>query len=95
MSPTSSKTHDLEAAMATMADEPFVNHVPTMTGGVGRAAVVRFHAEHFIGHWPVTPDGEDNWWRVIRGNDAGTVRDDVLADLLTYGPLWLQGRTAS
>jgi carboxymethylenebutenolidase len=43
---------DLEATMATMTDDPYVNHVPVMTGGVGRDDVRRFYGEHFIGKWP-------------------------------------------
>jgi carboxymethylenebutenolidase len=43
---------DLEATMATMTDDPYVNHVPVMTGGVGFEAVRSFYGEHFIGKWP-------------------------------------------
>jgi carboxymethylenebutenolidase len=39
--------------MATMAAEPFVNHVPTMMGGVGAGGVADFYDKYFIGHWPV------------------------------------------
>jgi carboxymethylenebutenolidase len=43
---------DLEATMATMTDNPYVNHVPVMTGGVGLEEVRRFYGQHFIGKWP-------------------------------------------
>jgi carboxymethylenebutenolidase len=43
---------DLEATMATMTDDPYVNHVPVMTGGVGFEGVRRFYGDHFIGKWP-------------------------------------------
>jgi carboxymethylenebutenolidase len=43
---------DVAATMATMTAEPFVNHVPTMMGGVGGEAVADFYQEYFIGHWP-------------------------------------------
>jgi carboxymethylenebutenolidase len=43
---------DLGATMETMVDDPYVNHVPVMTGGVGRDEVARFYGDHFIGHWP-------------------------------------------
>ena len=43
---------DVAATMATMAAEPFVNHVPTMMGGVGAAGVADFYDKYFIGHWP-------------------------------------------
>jgi carboxymethylenebutenolidase len=43
---------DLEATMATMTAEPYVHHVPTITGGNGSAAVRDFYGHHFIGQWP-------------------------------------------
>ena len=43
---------DVDATMATMTADPYVNHVPTMMGGVGHDEVARFYADHFIGHWP-------------------------------------------
>lgn len=43
---------DVDATMSTMSQNPFVNHVPTMMGGVGRDAVRSFYATYFIGHWP-------------------------------------------
>jgi carboxymethylenebutenolidase len=43
---------DLDATMATMTDDPYVNHVPVMTGGVGSDAVREFYGNHFIGKWP-------------------------------------------
>ena len=46
------ETRDLEATMATMVDEPYVNHIPTMTGGVGQSALRRFYRDHFIGANP-------------------------------------------
>src|ERR1700716_3292179 len=43
---------DVDATMATMTREPYVNHVPTMTGGVGAAELRRFYAHHFISRQP-------------------------------------------
>ena len=43
---------DLDATMKTMTADPYVFHVPTMTGGVGRDDVRAFYGKHFIGHWP-------------------------------------------
>ena len=43
---------DLDATMATMTEDPYVNHVPVMTGGVGFAGVREFYGDHFIGKWP-------------------------------------------
>ena len=46
------ETRDVDATMATMVDEPYVNHVPTMTGGVGHDQLKRFYRYHFIGNNP-------------------------------------------
>ncbi len=43
---------DADATMTTMVSEPYVNHIPTMTGGVGYSQLKRFYARHFI---PVNP----------------------------------------
>jgi carboxymethylenebutenolidase len=43
------ETRDVDATMATMMPQPYVNHVPTMTGGVGHDALKRFYKYHFIG----------------------------------------------
>ncbi len=43
---------DVAATMATMTADPFVNHVPTMMGGVGAREVAEFYDRYFIGHWP-------------------------------------------
>jgi hypothetical protein len=39
---------DAEATMQTMVAEPYVNHVPTMTGGIGYDDLKRFYAKFFI-----------------------------------------------
>jgi carboxymethylenebutenolidase len=46
------ETRDVDATMATMTREPYVNHIPTMTGGVGHAQLTHFYAHHFIGANP-------------------------------------------
>jgi carboxymethylenebutenolidase len=43
---------DVAATMATMVLEPYLTHVPTLTGGTGRAQVEDFYRNHFVGHWP-------------------------------------------
>jgi carboxymethylenebutenolidase len=45
-------TRDVAATMATMVPEPYVNHVPVMTGGVGQRDLARFYANHFIPKCP-------------------------------------------
>ncbi|SAK77224.1 dienelactone hydrolase family protein [Caballeronia fortuita] len=41
-------TRDVDAVMPTMVAEPYVNHVPTMTGGVGHDQLKRFYRYHFV-----------------------------------------------
>jgi len=41
-------TRDVDAVMPTMVAQPYVNHVPTMTGGVGHDQLKRFYKYHFV-----------------------------------------------
>src|SRR2546425_9809974 len=41
-------TRDTEATLATMVPDAYVNHVPVMTGGVGREAPREFYSRRFI-----------------------------------------------
>jgi carboxymethylenebutenolidase len=43
---------DIDRTMRTMAPDPYLNHVPVMTGGRGAAEVRRFYEDHFIPRWP-------------------------------------------
>jgi carboxymethylenebutenolidase len=43
---------DVAATMRTMVAEPYVNHIPVMTGGVGQTELARFYAHHFIPKCP-------------------------------------------
>jgi carboxymethylenebutenolidase len=43
---------DVPKTMATMVAEPYVNHVPTMTGGVGQEALAGFYRDHFVNSNP-------------------------------------------
>ncbi|HXW84602.1 MAG TPA: dienelactone hydrolase family protein [Candidatus Binataceae bacterium] len=45
-------THDVDATMRTMVPEPYVNHIPTLTGGVGYQELRYFYANHFIPRLP-------------------------------------------
>lgn len=42
------ETRDVPATMATMVAEPYVNHIPTLTGGVGYSQLARFYKYHFV-----------------------------------------------
>src|SRR5258708_1248319 len=45
-------TLDVDAVMPTMVADPYVNHVPTMTGGVGYDNLKRFYTKHFVNSNP-------------------------------------------
>jgi carboxymethylenebutenolidase len=45
-------TRDTEATLATMVEDAYVNHVPVMTGGYGKAALRRFYSSDFISSMP-------------------------------------------
>jgi carboxymethylenebutenolidase len=49
-------TKSIEDTMSTMTEEPYVNHVPVMTGGLGFDKVRKFYSEYFIPSQP--PDTE-------------------------------------
>ena len=49
-------THNTEDTLATMVDDAYVNHVPVLTGGVGRNELREFYSKRFIPQMP--PDTE-------------------------------------
>lgn len=42
------ETCSVEKTMGTMVQEPYVNHIPTITGGIGREKLSYFYTHHFI-----------------------------------------------
>ncbi|KAJ5192236.1 hypothetical protein N7449_008378 [Penicillium cf. viridicatum] len=42
------ENRSVEHTMSTMVQEPYVNHVPTLTGGIGREELTAFYRDHFI-----------------------------------------------
>jgi len=42
------ETRDVDATMATMIADPYVNHVATLAGGVGHDMLKRFYKYHFV-----------------------------------------------
>lgn len=44
--------HDVAATMQTMVSEPYLLHVPTLTGGAGSSEVRQFYEQYFVGKWP-------------------------------------------
>ena len=49
-------THNTEDTLATMVDDAYVNHIPVLTGGVGKEALREFYSKRFIPQMP--PDTE-------------------------------------
>jgi carboxymethylenebutenolidase len=45
-------TRDTEATLATMVDDAYVNHIPVLTGGFGKAALRDFYSRQFIPGMP-------------------------------------------
>lgn len=43
---------DVEATLATMVDDAYVNHMPVGTGGRGKDALRIFYRDDFIPSWP-------------------------------------------
>jgi carboxymethylenebutenolidase len=46
------QAQDVDATMKTMVREPYVHHVPIMTGGRGYGNVYDFYKNHFVGKMP-------------------------------------------
>jgi carboxymethylenebutenolidase len=49
-------TRSAEDTLATMAEDAYVNHIPVLTGGVGRSQLREFYSRRFIPQMP--PDTE-------------------------------------
>jgi carboxymethylenebutenolidase len=45
-------TKDVEATLATMVEDAYVNHMPVNTGGRGKDALRVFYRDDFIPSWP-------------------------------------------
>ncbi|KAF1975642.1 NTF2-like protein [Bimuria novae-zelandiae CBS 107.79] len=39
---------DVSRTMATMVAQPYVNHIPTLTGGIGQERLTHFYTNHFV-----------------------------------------------
>jgi carboxymethylenebutenolidase len=65
---------DLEATMETMSEDPYVHHVPTITGGNGTPGVREFYGNHFIGQWPDDTETKE----ISRTIGENQVVDEVL-----------------
>jgi carboxymethylenebutenolidase len=68
-------TRDTEATLATMVEDAYVNHVPVMTGGIGKAALREFYSRRFIPSMP--PD-------TVLTPISRTVGNDQLVDEMIF-----------
>ena len=68
-------TRDTEATLATMVEDAYVNHVPVMTGGAGKAALRVFYSRDFIPRMP--PD-------TMLTPVSRTVGEDQLVDEMIF-----------
>jgi len=50
------ETKNTDETIATMVEDAYVNHVPVMTGGLGKPELRQFYSTHFIPKMP--PDME-------------------------------------
>jgi len=66
--------HDVDATMQTMTKEPYVHHVPVMTGGIGYEGVYNFYKNHFIGKMP----DDTKIVRISRTVDKEQVVDELI-----------------
>jgi carboxymethylenebutenolidase len=87
------ETRDAVASVATMTDDTVLIHVPTGTGGRGKAAVERFYAEHFIPAWPDDVSVEP----ISRSVGTDTLVDEMLITCTHHRVMdfWLPGLAAS
>ena len=66
--------HDVDATMKTMVKEPYVHHVPTLTGGVGYDGVYNFYKNDFVGKMPA----DTKFVRVSRTVGRDQVVDELI-----------------
>ena len=68
-------THNTEDTLATMVEDAYVNHIPVLTGGVGKDELREFYSKRFIPQMP--PDTEMT--PVSR-----TISEDQLVDEMVF-----------
>ncbi|KAL2825777.1 LEA domain protein [Aspergillus cavernicola] len=52
------ETRSVPDTMSTMVQEPYVNHIPTITGGIGRDRLSTFYQNHFVFQNPADTEME-------------------------------------
>jgi carboxymethylenebutenolidase len=77
------ETRDVEATLATMVEDAYVNHMPVNTGGRGKDVLRAFYRDEFIPSWPedlqITP--------VNRVVGAGQLVDELHAEFTHSRPM--------
>jgi len=68
-------THHTEDTLATMVEDAYVNHIPVLTGGVGKKELREFYSKRFIPQMP--PDTE-------MVPLSRTIGDDQLVDEMIF-----------
>jgi carboxymethylenebutenolidase len=68
-------THNTEDTLATMVEDAYINHIPVLTGGVGRDDLREFYSKRFIPQMPL-----DTEMTYI----SRTVGNDQLADEMVF-----------
>src|SRR6266704_324523 len=80
------QTKDVEATLATMVEDAYVNHMPVNTGGRGKAALRAFYRDDFIPSWP----DDVQMTRVNRVIGAGQLVDELRVTFTHAKPMpWL------
>ena len=80
------ETKDVEATLATMVEDAYVNHMPVNTGGRGKAALRAFYRDDFIPAWP----HDVQMIPVNRVIGAGQLVDEIRATFTHDRPMpWL------
>jgi carboxymethylenebutenolidase len=78
--------HDVDATMDTMVDDPYLLHVPVLTGDRGRAEVRRFYADHFIpkipADWEITEISRTVGAEQVVDEMVATFTHDIEIDFL-------------
>src|SRR5262244_1760851 len=80
------ETKDVEATLATMVEDAYVNHMPVNTGGRGKAALRALYRDDFIPCWPDKVESTS----VNRVVGKGQLVDEIRATFVHDRPMpWL------
>ena len=79
-------TRSTEDTLATMVEDPYVNHIPVMTGGLGLDELRKFYSKRFIPQMP--PDTETTLVSRTIGNDQ-LVDEMIFKFTHTVGMDWM------